>query len=104
MPAESYAVIRSAAAPVRVVMAVASMVPEVLPSRVLRTAAVREVSERVMASSPRLLMPAESYAVLRSAAAPVRVVMAVASMATVVLPSRVLSAAASTEVSLMVME
>ena len=41
---------------------------------------------------------------LRSAAAPVRVVMAVASMETVVLPSRVLSAAASTELSLMVME
>ena len=60
MPAESYAVLRSAAAPVSVVTAVASMVPEVLPSRVLRTAAVSEVSERVMASSPRLLMPAES--------------------------------------------
>ena len=52
--------IRSAAAPERVVTAVASMVPEVLPSRVLRTAAVSEVSERVMASSPRLLIPEES--------------------------------------------
>ena len=91
--------IRSAAAPVRVVMAVASMVPEVLPSRVLRTAAVSEVSERVMASSPRLLIPAESYAVLRSAAAPVSVVTAVASMVPEVLPSRVLRTAAVREVS-----
>ena len=41
---------------------------------------------------------------MRSAAAPVRVVMLLALMATVVLPSRVLSAAASTEVSVMVME
>ena len=43
-----------------VVTAVASMVPEVLASRVLRTAALREVSVRVMASSPRLLIPAEA--------------------------------------------
>ena len=37
----------------------ASMVPEVWPSRVLRTEAARVVSERVTASSPRLLMPAD---------------------------------------------
>ena len=47
---------RSAAAPERVVTAVASMVPEVLASRVLRTAAVSEVSERVTASLPRPVM------------------------------------------------
>ena len=52
--------IRSAAAPVRVVTVLALTVPEVLPSRVLRTETLREVSERVMASSPRLLMSAES--------------------------------------------
>ena len=49
-------------------------------------------------------MPPESKAVLRSTAAPVSVVMAAASMATVVFPSSVLSAAASTEASSMVME
>ena len=37
----------------------ASTVPVVLPSRVLRTDAASEVSERVTASSPRLLMPEE---------------------------------------------
>ena len=47
-------------------------------------------------------MPPESKAVLRSTAAPVSVVMAAASMATVVLPSSVLRAAASTDVSLIV--
>ena len=49
-------------------------------------------------------MPPESKAVLRSTAAPVSVVTAAASMATVVFPSSVLRAAASTEASLMVME
>ena len=82
----------------------ASMLPVVLSSRALRTEAVREVSVRVTSSSPRLLMPPESKAVLRSTAAPVSVVMAAASMATVVFPSSVLSAAASTEASSMVME
>ena len=60
MPPEAYAVIRSAAAPVRVVTVPASMVPEVLPSRVLRTETARVVSERVTSSLPRLLMPEES--------------------------------------------
>ena len=46
--------------PVSVVMLLALMVPEVLPSRVLRMDAARVVSVRVMASLPRLLMPAES--------------------------------------------
>ena len=52
--------LRSAAAPERVVTVLALTVPDVLPSRVLRTEAEREVSERVTSSSPRLLMPAES--------------------------------------------
>ena len=47
-------------------------------------------------------MPPESKAELRSTAAPVRVVTAAASMATMVLPSSVLRAAASTDVSLIV--
>ena len=102
MPPDAYAVIRSEALPVRVVTVLALTVPEVLPSRVLRTDAARVVSEMVMLHCSELLMPAEAKAVLRSAAAPVRVVMLLALMATVVLPSRVLSAAASTEVSVMV--
>ena len=40
--------------------AVALTVPEVLPSRALRTDAVREVSVRVTASLPRLLIPLEA--------------------------------------------
>ena len=36
------------------------MVPVVLLSSVLRVFAARDVSERVMSSSPRLLMPSES--------------------------------------------
>ena len=51
---------RSAAAPESVLMELALTVPEVLPSRVLRTEAVSEVSVRVTASSPRLLMPDEA--------------------------------------------
>ena len=47
---------RSAAAPVSVVMLLASMVPEVLPSRVLRTETARVVSERVAASLPSPVM------------------------------------------------
>ena len=60
MPPETYAVIRSEALPVSVVTVLALMVPEVWSSRVLRTEAARVVSERVTASLPRLLMPAES--------------------------------------------
>ena len=60
MPEEAKAVIRSEALPVSVVTVPASMVPEVLLSRVLRTEAARVVSERVTASLPRLLMPEES--------------------------------------------
>ena len=51
---------RSAAVPDRVLMELALTVPEVLPSRVLRTDAVSEVSVRVTASSPRLLMPLDA--------------------------------------------
>ena len=47
MPSESKAVLRVTAAPVSVVMAEASMLPVVLPSRALRTEAVREESVRV---------------------------------------------------------
>ena len=94
---------RFAAVPVRVVRLLASMVPEVWLSSVLRTDALRVVSERVMSSLSRPVMPIEPYDVLSSAAAPVKVVMALASMAIVVLPSRLLSAAASTEASVMVM-
>ena len=60
MPPDAYAVIRSEALPVSVVTELALTVPEVLSSRVLRTEAARVVSERVTASSPRLLMPEES--------------------------------------------
>ena len=60
MPLEAKALIRSSAAPVRVVMLLASMAPDVLPSRVLRTAASRVVSERVTSSSSRSEMPPES--------------------------------------------
>ena len=60
MPLEAKALIRSSAAPVRVLMELASMAPEVLPSRVLRTAASRVVSERVTFSLFRPVMPLES--------------------------------------------
>ena len=52
--------LRSAAAPVSVVMLAASIAPVVLPSRVLRTATARVVSLRVAASLPRLLMPSDA--------------------------------------------
>ena len=48
--------IRCAAVPERVLMEEALMVPEVLPSRMLRTETAREVSERVAASLPRPVM------------------------------------------------
>ena len=51
--------LRSAAAPESVVTVLALTVPEVLPSRVLRTEAESEVSVRVTFSLPRLLMPEE---------------------------------------------
>ena len=60
IPPDAYAVIRSEALPVSVVTVLALTVPEVWPSRVLRTATARDVSLRVTASLPRLLMPAES--------------------------------------------
>ena len=75
----------------RVVTVLALTVPEVWPSRVLRTEAASVVSERVTASLPRLLMPVESKAVLRSAAAPVSVVMLAALMTPEVMPSSVFS-------------
>ena len=52
--------LRSAAAPLSVVMLLALMAPEVWPSSVLRTETARVVSLRVTASLPRLLMPDES--------------------------------------------
>ena len=52
--------LRSAAAPVRVLMEEALTVPEVWPSRVLRTETARVVSERVTASLAKPEMPAES--------------------------------------------
>ena len=42
-----------------VVMDAASIAPDVLPSRVLRSAAAKDVSERVTASFPRPVMPLE---------------------------------------------
>ena len=104
IPEESKAVLSSEASPVSVVMEPASMIPVVLSSSVLRTAALREVSERVTASLPRPVMPTEEKALSRSMAAPASVVTAAASMATVVFASSVLRAAASTEASSMVME
>ena len=50
----------SAAAPVSVLRLLASMEPEVLPSRVLRMETASEVSERVMSSLLRPEMPSES--------------------------------------------
>ena len=41
-------------------MELALTVPDVLPSRVLRTETARLLSLRVTASSPRLLMPEEA--------------------------------------------
>ena len=52
--------LRSAAAPVSVVTVLALTVPDVLPSRVLRTETARVVSLRVTVSLPRLLMPPEA--------------------------------------------
>ena len=56
MPPDAYAVIRSEALPVSVVTVLALTVPDVLPSRVLRTETARVVSERVAASLPRPVM------------------------------------------------
>ena len=82
--------LRSAAKPVMVVTELALMTPEVLPSRVLRLEEWRVVSERVMASLPRLLMPPDAYAVIRSEALPVSVVTVLALTVPEVWPSRVL--------------
>ena len=43
--------------PVMVVREAALIAPDVLPSRILRSAAAREVSEMVTASLPRPVMP-----------------------------------------------
>ena len=50
----------SVAVPVRVLMELASMVPDVLPSSVLRTDAAREVSVSVTGSLPRPETPLEA--------------------------------------------
>ena len=50
----------SVALPVSVLADAASISPEVLPSRVLRTEAARVVSLSVTASFPRPLMPDEA--------------------------------------------
>ena len=52
--------IRSEALPVRVVTVSALTVPDVLPSRVLRTEAESEVSVRVTGSSPSPEIPEEA--------------------------------------------
>ena len=52
--------IKFAAVPASELMELALTVPEVWPSSVLRTDAVSEVSVRVTASLPRLLMPEEA--------------------------------------------
>ena len=77
----------------------ALMSPEVLELRVSRTAALRVVSERVTASLPRLLMPDESKAVFKSAAAPVSVLMLAALMVPEVRPSRSLRTETASVVS-----
>ena len=59
MPPDAYAVISSEALPVSVVTVLALTVPEVLPSRVLRTETARVVSEGD-GLMPRLLMPPEA--------------------------------------------
>ena len=73
-----------------------------LPSRVFNTVAANDVSDRVTASFPRLLIPDDVRAVFASAANPVKVLTVAAFTAPVVVPSRVLRAEAATEVSLMV--
>ena len=52
---------RSEAVPESVLMEEALMVPDVRPSSVLRTDAASELSERVTASLPRLLMPPAAF-------------------------------------------
>ena len=97
--AELYEVVTAAAEPVRVVTVVASMVPEVRPSRVFSVAAASVTSFSVTASSPRPVMPAELNAVIAAVAAPVRVPTEFASTVPVVRPSRVFRLAAPTDVS-----
>jgi len=57
MEAVLIAVSIAVAVPVSVATELALMVPDVFPSRVLRSVAAREVSERVTASLPRPVMP-----------------------------------------------
>ena len=98
-PVELNAVVRSAVEPVRVVTVAALIWPLVLPSRVLRAAVARVVSESMTASLPSPVIPLESKAEVTAEAVPVRVSTEDALTATVVLPSRVFRAAALTDES-----
>ena len=82
---------------------VAVITPEVWPSMLLACATVAVPLLMLTATSPAVLMEAELIAVSIAAAVPVRVPTEAALTATVVLPSRVLRAAASTEESPTVM-
>jgi hypothetical protein len=96
IPSELNAVKASAEEPVKVVTVEASIVPEVLESRVVNTVEETVVSVKVTASLPKPLIPSEVTAVFTSAADPVIVVVAVAVTCTVVAPSIVFRFAAVT--------
>ena len=89
----------SAVLPDSDVIELASITPDVWPSRVLRTDALNELSERVIVSLLSPVMPDEVYAAMSSALLPLRDVMDEASMSPVVLPSSVLRTAAARDVS-----
>ena len=101
-PAVVYIVLASAADPVTVKTELASIDPVVLPLRVLRAAAVIEVSLNVTASFPRPLTPEEVRAVFVAAAVPVKVVTVEALTVPVVFPSSVFKTDAASVVSLIV--
>ena len=96
IPSELKAVRAFAEEPVKVFTVDASIVPEVLESRVVKTVEETVVSVKVTDSSPKPLIPSEETAVLTSAADPVIAVTADAVTCTVVAPSIVFRFAAVT--------
>ena len=91
-----------AAAPVKVVIVLALIAPDVLPLRVFNVAIANDVSLRVTASPPNPLIPLAVRAVFTSDASPVNVLIAVAVIVPVVLPFKVFKADAATEASVTV--
>ena len=103
MEAALIAVSIAAAVPVRVVTAFALTVAEVLESIVFRSAAEADPELIVTPTAEAVSMVAALIAVAISAAVPVRVPTDAAFTLTVVLPSRVFKAAASTDESVTAM-